>query len=426
MDEQLKKEFEAIRAELKKNVDAIARVDQLEQKITTLGASADEVKLVRGELDKIRATVDEREKAIRELKEQGRVQQLRADPIQRKEEALSMLGMIVRQELARANRYGIPEAFKDETQLVRSYREQVLARATVTPMSTTGSYMIPTVTDRSIMDAIEEVSPLLGLVDFNTGLPAGGTFNFTFLATRPSMQPKRAGTDTAMTASDPVFAQLQLSPNETYVFFPIDNKMFAMSAIALGGYFEGLCRDAMIDKLAYWALRGDGTATYNSITGLLNETTAAYISALPTGKTAFADLTATDITKAKAKCLKRGRGPKGRWLMDLEIQGLVEDIDREGKVPLIREKEDGTLLLKQNPIVNDEYMPGLDESAAGTGFALIGDLATLLVGMVGGIRIASDSSVKFDKNQTAFRGDTIVDIKRKPVATLILVKTAAQ
>ena len=271
MDEQLKKEFEGIRGELKKNVDAIARVDALEAQIVTLAAGAGEVKLVRGELEKIRQVVDEREKAIRELKEQGRVQQLRADPIQRKEEALIMLGMIVRQELARANGFEIPAAFKDETQLVRSYREQVLARATITPMSTTGSYMVPTVTDRSIMDAIEEVSSLLSLVDLNTGLPAGGTFNFTFLATRPVMQPKRAGTDTAMSASDPVFAQLQLSPNETYVFFPIDNKMFAMSAIALGGYFEGLCRDAMIDKLAYWALRADGTATYNSITGLLKD-----------------------------------------------------------------------------------------------------------------------------------------------------------
>ena len=239
------------------------------------------------------------------------------------------------------------------------------------------------------------------------------------------MQKARASIDTAMTASDPVFAQLQLSPQETYVFFPIDNKMFAMSAIALGGYFEGLCRDAMIDKLAYWALRADGTAAYNSITGLLNETTAAYVKSLPGGKTAFSDLTAADITAIKAKCLKRGRGPKGRWLMDLEIQGLVEDIDRNGKVPLIREKEDGSMTLKQNPIVNDEYMPGLDESAKDTGFMLYGDLATLLVGMVGGIRIASDSSVKFDKNQTAFRGDTIVDIKRKPVATLILATTAA-
>jgi HK97 family phage major capsid protein len=425
MEPELTKEFELIRGDLKKNVDAIARVDGLEAKIAGMTATAEDVKLVRAELDKVRVFVEERDKAIKELKEQGRVIQMRQDPIVRREAALEMLGMIVRQELARFNGLELPAALKHETALVRAYRDETLARATLTPMSGTGSYMVPTVTDRAIMDAIEEVSPVLGLVDLQTGLPPGGTFNFTFLASRPAMQPKRASSDTAMTASDPVFAQLQLSPNEIYVFFPIDNKMFAMSAIALGGYFEGLCRDAMIDKLAYWTLRADGTATYNSITGALNETTAAYILAMGAGKTAFSDLTAANLTDIKAKCLKRGRGKAARWLMDLEIQGIIEDIERTGKVPLIREKEDGTMLLKQNPIEIEEYMPGKDESAAATGFLLYGDLATILVGMVGGLQIASDASVKFDKNQTAFRATAIADIKRKPVATMILGKTAA-
>ena len=308
---------------------------------------------------------------------------------------------------------------------MRKYVEECLARATLTPLSTTGSYLVPTVTEAAIRDAVEEVSELLSLVDWIPGLPAGGTFNFTFLATRPVMQPKRASSDTEMTASDPVFSQLQLSPNETYLFFPVDNKLFLMSAVALGGYFEGLCRDAMIDKLAYWVLRADGTASYNSITGTLAETTADYIYTLPSGKTTFASLAASDLTGAKAKVFKRGRGPRGRWIMDLEVLGVVEDLDRTGKNPVVRESEDGTYRIKGNPVVIDEYMPGLDESAADTGFALYGDPATIILGMVGGMRIASDASVKFDKNQTAFRGDVIVDIKRKPVKTLVLVKTAA-
>jgi len=70
-------------------------------------------------------------------------------------------------------------------------------------------------------------------------------------------------------------------------------------------------------------------------------------------------------------------------------------------------------------------MPGEDESAVATGFALYGDLATIMLAMVGGLQIASDASVKFDKNQTAFRATTIMDIKRKPVASLIVAKTAA-
>jgi HK97 family phage major capsid protein len=422
MDPELKKELESLRAALAKNVDAVARIDQLEQKIvageTTFAA-------VRKELDQVKQVVDERDKAIRELKEQGRTRALEVDPLRRRGDALTMLGMIVRQEMARFARAELPAQFRGETELVRKYQEDVLSRATMTPMTGTGAYVVPTITETSIQDAVEEVSDLLGQVDMMTGLPAGGTFNFTYLATRPVMQPKRAGTDTAMTQSDPVFAQLQVSPQETYVFFPVDNKMFLMSAVALGGYFEGLCRAAMVDKLAYWLLRADGTAAYNSITGLLAETTADYVYALPNGKTAFGEVTAQDLSKAKAKLLKRGRGPRGRWLMDLEILDTLGDLDRTGKLPVVKEREDGSFSIKGNPVVIEEYMPGLDESAAATGFAAVGDLATYLVAMVGGMRIASDASVKFDKNQTAFRGDVIVDIKRKPIKTLVLLKTAA-
>ncbi len=421
MDPELKKALEELRALAGKSVDAIARCDQIE---TRLAEGATTAKKALDEIALVRSFVEEREKAFKTMIEESRTVALRRDPIHDRTESLRMLGMIVRSEMARMNRMEIPAAFRQEADLLRAYREDMV-RATLTPMSTTGSYVVPTITDQAIQSAVEDVSEFLSLCDFQPGLPAGGTFNYTFLSTRPVMQPKRASSDTAMTASDPVFAQLQLSPAETYVFFPVDNKMFLMSAVALGGYFEGLCRDAMIDKLAYWALRADGTATYNLITGLLKETTPAYIYSLPNGKTAFGDVTDTDLNKIKAKCLKRGRGPRGRWLCDLEVQGVIENLDRTGKVPVLTYGQDGAPRCKQNLIINDEYMPGLDESAGDTGFLLYGDLATLLIGMVGGIRVASDASVRFDKNQTCFRADTIVDIKRKPVATLILGKTAA-
>jgi HK97 family phage major capsid protein len=180
-----------------------------------------------------------------------------------------------------------------------------------------------------------------------------------------------------------------------------------------------------VDKLAYWLLRADGTATYNAITGMLNETTAAYVYSLPAGKTGFADLSAADLNKIKAKAYKRGRGPSARWIMDLEIQGVIEDLDRNGKVPVMTFGQNGSPKIKQNEVVIEEYMPGLDESAASTGFLGYGDPATFIVAMVGGMQIASDSSYLFGKNQTAFRATTIVDIKRKPVPTFILAKTAA-
>jgi HK97 family phage major capsid protein len=421
MDPELKKALDELRAQIGRHVDVAARVDKIETDMAARATTAD-LKTARADLEKLQTLVADRDAALKTLQEQGRVQALQRDPIRDRIEAKRMLGMIVRAEIARNNRWDLPADFQGEIALVRSYREQVIARATLTPMSTTGSYVVPTVTDRSIMDAVEEVSQLLSLVDFQPGLPAGGTFNFTFLATRPSMLQKRASTDTAFTASDPVFSQLVLSPNETYVFFPIDNKLFLMSAVALGGYFEGLCRDAMIDKLAYWLLRADAGASYNSITGLLAQTT--YTVSLPNGKTAFADVTADDIYAAEDSVLGRGRGPNGRWLLSHDILGIVKNIDRLGKMGLI-DRVNGNLTIDNYPTVQDTNMPVRSESAKGVAFAAFGDLKSIIVGMVGGMQIASDSSVRFDKNQTCFRATTIVDIKQKPVNTLVTLKTAA-
>lgn len=424
MDPEVKKALEELKANLGKHVDVIARVDTLTAALETMRKDQVDVVAIRKEIDLLKTTVEERDKAIRELKLEGRNEMLRNDPVQDKNKSREMMGMIARSLFFRSRNVEMPSTFKGEVELVRKYNEDCVARATLTPMSTTGSYLVPTVTDLSIQSAIEEVSELLGAVDLLTGLPAAGTFNFTFLASRPTIKPARASSDTAMTASDPTFSQMELAPKEVYVTFPVDNKFFDMTPIALGGYFENLTREAMVDQLAFWLLRADGTATYNSITGLLNETTAEYVYTLPAGKKAFADVTATDFRKAKSQCLKRGRGPRGKWIMDLDILGLAEDLDRTGKVPLVTEMPDGTSKIKGMPVVIEEYMPGDDESNNNTGFALVGDPATAVIGMVGGMRIASDSSVKFDKNQTQFRGTMIMDIDRKPVKSMVLMKTA--
>lgn len=421
MDPELKKLLEELKGQVGKSVDAAAQIDQI---VARVAAGEQQMTVARAELEKVMGFVKERDQALKELREQTRVQAVSRDPIARKQQALEMMGMIARAAFFRRHGVEHPSEFRGEVEIVRKYQEEVLARATLTPMSTTGSYVVPTVTDMSIQDAVEEVSELMSMVDFMPGLPAGGTFNYTFLATRPSMKQARATTDTTRTQSDPVFAQLQLTPKEMYVTFPVDNKFFVMSPLALGQYFQGLCRDAMIDKMAYWLLRADGTSTYNSITGLLNETRVDYVNWLPAGKTSFKDITAKDINDAKSGNLKRGRGPRARWVMDLDVQGVIEEIDRTGKVPLLREMPDGSYRLKGNDLVIEEYMPGLDEDAKDTGFALFGDLATAIIAMVGGMRVRSDSSVGFKEDQTWFAADTVATMARKPVKTLKLIKTA--
>ena len=70
MDTELKKLFDELRAELGKNVDALKRVDDLAARAESGQA---EIKAMRAEVDKIRAFVEERDKQIEKLREQGRV-----------------------------------------------------------------------------------------------------------------------------------------------------------------------------------------------------------------------------------------------------------------------------------------------------------------------------------------------------------------
>lgn len=424
MDPELKKALEELRGQLKNSVDVAARVDQIEARIK-LGATGEDLKAVRADLEKLQKFHTEREQALKDLQEKTRVHALSRDPIQLKRSGIEMMGMMARSLFMRRIGSEHPAEFRGEVDLVRKYQEEMLARATLTPMSTTGSYVVPTVTALSIEDAVEAVSGLLGLVDFQPGLPAGGTFNYTYLATRPTAQKARASSDTSRTQSDPVLAQLQLTPKEMYVTFPVDNKFFVMSPLALGTYFQGLCRDSLIARLVYWLIRADGSSTYNSITGLLAEATADYVYYLPAGKTKFADATALDYGKARANNFARGRGPAARWLLGIDIQDLAEEIDRTGKNPLIREREDGSYRIKNIQVQVEEDMPGESESAVSTGFAVVGDLKTILVGMVGGMRVRSDSSVGFKEDQTWFAADTVVDIKRKAIKSLTVMKTAA-
>jgi HK97 family phage major capsid protein len=197
-----------------------------------------------------------------------------------------------------------------------------------------------------------------------------------------------------------------------------------MSAVDLGMEMGPLIIAAAVDGLGYGILNADGTSTYNSMTGLLNEATAGYVSSLPNTKTAFSDVTKGDLTAAKAKALLRAQNI-GSWIMSTYILGLCEDFDRTGKREAVTTDNQGVTRLLGNKVVIDAYMPGSAASASATGFAIFGDMKTMFVGLVGGMEIGVSEHVRFDKNQTVIRLVLNGQYQRKPFAGLITVKTAA-
>jgi HK97 family phage major capsid protein len=421
MDPELKKELDALKASIGKNVEALARLEKIEAAAQKSDA---DVKVLRADLDAVKASHEERAAAIRDLQRQGLVQRVEASPTQERRKAMQFLGAIARVELARAQGVAVPERFRaPEESLLREYREQVLARTTLAFNAATGSYLVPTVLETTPIDTLEEVGDLLNFVEFVPGLPAAGTISIPTITGEPTLSFSRASSDTAMSQTDATFGLLSLTPKEAYIYFPVDNNLLEMSALGLGSLLLNLINRAVVRGIVKVAIKGDGTSAYGSMTGILNQA-AGYCISLSSGKKSFADLSYLEAVRIKKAVLMRARN-RGRWLLATDVEGACGEENRTGKAPFLTYDPDGSTRLLRSPVLNDELMPDLSADAADTAFGAFGDLATMIVGMVGGVRIASDSSYRFGYNQTAFRAVVMMDIGRKPVSTLVTVKSAA-
>lgn len=413
--EEIKKAIDDLREELGKNPDAQERLDAIEKAAGERDADA---KKLREDIEKVREHVEEREREIKDLQQRARIVREAADPIRERHEATRMFGMMIRESLCRHVNVEIPARFRGEADEIRTYRE---ARATLEAGAVTGSYLVPTITESDLIEAVEELSDLMGRVDFLPGLP--GNVTIPVLTTRPTLQSERATVDTKATQTDPAFSRVQLTPAEAYLYFPIDNRLMQMSAVTLGPLALRLCQDGIIEGMAKWVVLADGTSGYNSLTGIVEE--ATYVTTMPAGKVAFGDLANAHLNSALAAMLKRGRGPNCVWLMSLFVLGILEDLNRSGKIKVIKEKDNGDVLCKRRPVVIDEDMPDESDDGADKVVLGVGDLGSYIVGLVGGIMTAASSDYLFGENQTAFRAVVNMDIKRKPVNTFRVLKTAA-
>jgi len=410
MDPELKKALDGLRSEVgEKNTELRAAIDEVEKQAKAREATVTEL---REKLDEIAQANEEREKTLKAMKDEMRVQLVKADPLREKREAVAMLGMVARDMLARELNMPIPQRFAEESERVKQFR------ATLAEGTGTG---IPTILSQEILDTLEETSDILQFTDLQVGVPTKGTI-VTWTG-RPTLQSKRASTDTDMTESDPTIGSYSWDTEETYFFFPVDNWLLTLSPLALGQRIMENMRDWFLNGLVNWFINADGTASYNSDTGVLNDTQNVYT--LGSGKTGFADVVKTDLDKAKAKVLKRGRA-RGNWLMHLTVLGVLEELNRTGKTPVVSHDNAGNARVLYQPAKLDEDMPDLDSSAKSTAFMGYGDLSAWLVAIAGnGIEIATSKEYFFNRNQTCFRAMGHIDIVRKPINTWVLLKTAA-
>ena len=406
-----------IRDEFGKNhTDLHAKLDEIEKRREE---QKKDLGSIRDEIEAVKAKAQERENTIREIERRNALR-LESDPLRKREDALSMLGMITRQAMVRGNSsLDMPTRFGNEREQIDSYMSKLHERATLDETTTAGGYFIPTQLVLDIYDTLEEVSPLLGQVDFQSGVPTKGSG--VTLTGRPTLQTARANSDTAMTESDPSFSQWNWDTSEAYIYFPVDNWMLQLSPIEIGRRMIAVARDAYIAGICDWLINADASASYNSETGIL----ADKENIVRMAGTTFASLTNADLRKLMRGVLLRARR-MGSFLIGPYAIDLLEDIDRQGKVSVLRETGRGDYICKGKPLVEDEGMPDEDDSAADAAFMGFGDLKTWAVVLAGaGLQIGSDTSVRFNYNQTAFRAVGHLDIVRKPGNTWALLKTKA-
>ena len=129
---------------------------------------------------------------------------------------------------------------------------------------------------------------------------------------------------------------------------------------------------------------GDGTATYGSFTGLLNNTDIEdEVMAVASG---FSDMDA-DTLYGLIDALPEGAHANAKFYMNRTIMGIVRKLQTtEGEYIYQRPSETGPATIWGYPVVTVEVMPGTGDSGADTPFVLFGDLRkSSILGFRGGI-----------------------------------------
>jgi HK97 family phage major capsid protein len=180
--------------------------------------------------------------------------------------------------------------------------------------------------------------------------------------------------------------------------------------------------EALAGAYSFDLAYGDGTDTYNGVTGFMKTTDTEDVHTLGAGKTAFADLAYNDPYTIAAKPFARSSA-RGRWYMSRDVVGILAGIDCSGKAPLIT-FEQGQRMLLNRPIRYSEDFPLIAASAKNTAFMGFGDLQSYLLGIKGVPDIGSFDQTLAEYNQTLLRLVTYFDIQRKFKRGMVLVKTA--
>lgn len=131
-------------------------------------------------------------------------------------------------------------------------------------------------------------------------------------------------------------------------------------------------------------LNGDGTATYNSITGVLNNGSVGQLT-LAAGNTSFEDITPDNLILARNEIPSSLR-KAGVYIFHPDMEAIfLTKKDTNGSY-IFDYKTDGDVpTLKGRPVYYTESLPGLDADAVSTDFGVYGDFRYWIMALGAGM-----------------------------------------
>lgn len=278
-------------------------------------------------------------------------------------------------------REATPEGKKNLEQLVEIQRylkalydnDRVALKALSEGTDSAGGYLVPTVLATRIYDIV--IAQGYARREMTTLEMTSKTLDLATLVTKPVIYYVAEGAQ--ITASDMVFGKKVLTATKMAGIAPMSNEVLEDSQVNL--------IDFQIQKFAEAFMEEEDKAFFNTsssanITGLL-EDTGVTLTTMAATKVDFADLTydnLVDIVQAIGSRQRAG----AKWCMSSYVVGLVMKMKDSNNMPIwnrpVAEGQPATLL--GYPVIENDKMPGLADTAVSTKFIVFGNFKDYIIG----------------------------------------------
>lgn len=220
----------------------------------------------------------------------------------------------------------------------------------------------------------------------------------------------------AKTSSDITIGQVNLVLKKLAVIVPMSDELLEDSEIDLVSFLTGRIAEDMSEKEDEAFFNGDGTGTFGSFTGILNN---GSVNTVTMTGTTFASMDADDLLDMQ-DATPQGAIRNGKYYMHRSIRSLVRKLKAsDGTYIYQAPAANAPATIWGMPVVEVEVMPTTTDTAAATAFIIFGDMKKAAwLGSKGGMRVAVSNEATV--RNTA--GEADINLFRQDMTALRVVE----